>query len=496
MGGQRIDHRGLALGQAAQRALAVALRLLRRAALGAVADHRDPVPGGFGRDIDRGQVDLGPEGDAVLAVQVHLEAQGLVPVEGDAHALERRRFRLRAAQQRRQAPEHLLGGIAGQGREGGIDIDDARQIAAPRPRLGHDHGIAGVQHDRLQVRDALLALLAREKIAHTGGQRRHRLGERVDIGRLLAEQERQRIAAAVALARHREKAAHAVLADHLHQPETPAVELCEIAQDDRAPVENGFGDEAGLARHGRFEEMLVQRRELVGLGREVARFDLQHAGARREPARKGEVGADMHGDELQAEAERGLEIGRGERRLVDLVGERQARLGQRARRLGLVEPEPHVAALDLGRGEPGEILEHTRRGRADLGPRLGIGHGQDAAPRAVARQHRRRGEEAHAPGRYLGIGGKSGDGRSIRHHDDAVRRERMGKERPVRGGAGGAFRRCAEADPCGRRGQKPGGDGGDRFEVRRGRGLPPRGRNFVHQSPIRDKFAGQPLAKA
>ncbi len=283
-----------------------------------------------------------------------------------------------------------------------------------------------------------------------------------------------------------------MLADHVHQPVAPAVEPGEIAQDERAPVEDGVGHEAAVARHGGHEEMLVQRRELVGLGRDVARFDLQHAGARREPARKREVGADMPGDELQAEAERGLEIGRGERRLGDLVGERQARLGQRARRLGLIEPKPHVAALELGRGEPGEILEHARRGRADLGPRLGIRHGKDAAPRAVARQHRRPGEEPHAPGRHLGIGGESGVGRGIRHHDDAVRRERMGKERPVRGCAC----RCAETDPCGRCGQKPGGDGGDRFEVRCGRGLPPRGRNFVHQSPFRDKFAGQPLPKA
>ncbi len=166
MGRERVEDGRLMVGELLQPELAFAQPLLGVLSRGRVAQDGDPVRVPAVGVRHRRDIHLGPELAAVLAVVDHLDAYRLPARQRGAHPLAAFGIRARALQEVRRAPEHVLLGIAGHDAEGAVDVDDTRCVARRRACFGDHHGVIGVQHHRLQQRDALLHLLARQQVAH------------------------------------------------------------------------------------------------------------------------------------------------------------------------------------------------------------------------------------------------------------------------------------------------------------------------------------------
>ena len=146
------------LDDQAEAGLALAQRVLGHLAIGDVTLDRHQVGADVGLVGDGVDAVLHPEGGPVLAVVEELDGDrspvlGGAP-EGDLGV----EVRLRAHEEARVVADDLVGPVAGLGREGGVDEHDpglARCVV-----LGHDHGVAGVDHGRLQEPKTLVRGLA------------------------------------------------------------------------------------------------------------------------------------------------------------------------------------------------------------------------------------------------------------------------------------------------------------------------------------------------
>ena len=113
-----------------------------------VAANADPVRG-LAAGVRQGrETHLDPEGGPVLAVMEQLGEDRLAGQEPFLHAVALGPRGVGPWRRRRTAAQRLGLGVAGQGREGGIDVDDARAGLLKGLGFGDQDGIAGMNGRR------------------------------------------------------------------------------------------------------------------------------------------------------------------------------------------------------------------------------------------------------------------------------------------------------------------------------------------------------------
>ncbi len=112
--------------------------------------------------------------------------------------------------------------------------------------------------------------------------------------------------------------------------EAATVERGEIGDGNEALVQHRFAGQRIVAVHGKAAQEVE---EGIGIkpGRGVFRLELEARGVGPQAIGDSAIGADLPGDDVQAGADRGLEIGRLERGLGKIVEQLEAALGETAR---------------------------------------------------------------------------------------------------------------------------------------------------------------------